>query len=245
VLVLEFDRRYLLGAVHEIARDRKTENMNIVQAPAVPLNKPEGYKLLLASVHEFAPKDDSELLVVIDHESACFAGKENEDDPNRKWIQNLDAVAANYPVSFLVVCQAPKEWRGDIVDLPIGSRILTAWADTVVSIRRKGRATRTLEVVSNYGEVEPITYTKEFQVVPTEQIEETKRETAMAIIKERWHEFKYPNITKKVEEIVKTLGFSPKTVWDAYRAVKLLKKAAGTQIPLDARDAEETRQAEK
>ena len=227
VLLLEFDRRFLVNAIHEIAQGKNTGNMSIIQAPAVPLNEREGLKFLLESVRRFRPEDGSPLLVIIDHKSACFSGKENEDAPNRQWIETLDKVARMYPVSYLVICQAPKGWRGDVVDLPIGSRILTAWADTVISIDKPSRDTRRLEMVSNYGELEPITYTKDFQVIPTEVTEETKRETAMTIIEEHWDEFKYPNISKKVEEITDTLGYSYKTVWDAYREVKRLKKATG------------------
>ena len=107
VLFLEFDRRFLRAAVQEIAHGQETEKMSILAAPAVPLNEDEGYGLLLASVRGFESEGDGNLLVVIDHKSACFAGKENEDHPNRQWINNLDKVEQLYPVSYLVICQAP------------------------------------------------------------------------------------------------------------------------------------------
>ena len=68
-------------------------------------------------------------------------------------------------MSYLVVCQAPKDWKGEVVDLPIGSRLTAAWADTVISIQRVNKDTRRLEMASNYGELESITYTKDFEVV--------------------------------------------------------------------------------
>ncbi|MFX0206544.1 MAG: hypothetical protein ACFFDT_11210, partial [Candidatus Hodarchaeota archaeon] len=50
------------------------------------------------------------------------AGKENEDYPNRKWLDTLEKVDQVHPVSYLVICQAPKGWSGETVDLPFGSR---------------------------------------------------------------------------------------------------------------------------
>ena len=102
----------------------------------------------------------------------------------------------------------------------------------MISIQKAGRDARRLEIASNYGELEPITYTKDFQVVPAEITEETKRETAMTIIEEHWEEFKYPKISEKVEEIAEKIGCSYGTVWDAYREVKKLKKAAGGEPEL-------------
>lgn len=165
VLFLEFDRRFLLTAIHEIARGKNTDRMSILPAPAIPLNDNEGYKFLLASVIKCYFTSDRELLIIIDHKSACFAGKENEDQSNRKWLETLEKVDRVHPVSYLVLCQAPKGWRGETVDLPFGSRMLTAWADTVVSIQRASKDTRRLEMVSNYGEIKPFLFTKDFKVI--------------------------------------------------------------------------------
>lgn len=224
VLVLEFDRRFLLSAVHEIAQGRRADNMQILAANPTPLNTFEGYRLLLGAVHSCYPRSGSELLVIIDHKSACFAGKENEDVPNRNWIKALDEVNRAFPATFLVLCQAPKGWKGEIVDLPFGSRILTAWADTVISIQRPNRDTRKLEMVSNYGEIEPITYTKDFQVVTQDYAEESKLENAKTLIMERWNEFRYPYITDKVEEVADKLACSYSTAWTAYSEAKKLMK---------------------
>jgi hypothetical protein len=139
--------------------------------------------------------------------------------PNREWIKNLDIVAANHGNSYLVVCQAPKKWRGEIVDLPIGSRILTAWADTVISINKTETKFRKLEISTNYNEIEPIIYNKDFQIV-VEEATLTKSDLAAEILRERWSECKYPNIGKVVAEIAKNIGCSYKPVWDAYRIVK-------------------------
>ena len=78
VLLLEFDRRFLINTIHEIAGGQRTEMMHIIPAQGLALNEFEGYRFLLASVRECCPKDNSPLLVILDHKSACFAGKENE-----------------------------------------------------------------------------------------------------------------------------------------------------------------------
>lgn len=224
VLFLEFDRRFLLTTIHEIAKDKSTDRMSIISAPPTPLNEEEGFKLLAASVIKGYSNSDGRLLVIIDHKSACFAGKEGEDQSNRKWLETLDRVNKIRPVTYLVICQAPKDWKGDIVDLPFGSRLLAAWADTVASIQRAGRNARKLEMVSNYGEIDPITYTKDFQIIGIED-EETKLEIVMTYIQEHWDEFVYPNISKKVEESVQKTGVSYSTAWSAYNEVKRLMKA--------------------
>lgn len=61
VLVLEFDRRFLLSAVHEIAQGKKADNMEILPANPTPLNEFEGYRLLLDAVHRCYPKTEGEL----------------------------------------------------------------------------------------------------------------------------------------------------------------------------------------
>lgn len=230
VLFLEFDRRFLLTAVHEIAKGKRTDMMQILPANATPLNELEGYRLLLDAVRSCYPKSNGQLLVIIDHKSACFAGKENEDSPNRRWIETLDKVNNVYPVTYLILCQAPKGWKGEIVDLPFGSRLLTAWADTVISIQRPNKDTRKLEMISNYGEIEPITYTKDFQIVTQDSTEESKLENAKTVIQERWSEFKYPDITDKVEEVADKLGCSYSTAWTAYSEAKKLMKAKEVTI---------------
>jgi hypothetical protein len=234
VLVLEFDRRFLLSAVHEIAQGKRADNMEILPANPTPLNDMEGFRLLMHAVHACYPKSNGQLLVIIDHKSACFTGKENEDVPNRKWIETLDRVNSAFPVVFLVLCQAPKGWKGEIVDLPFRSRILTAWADTVISIQRPNKDTRKFEMISNYGEIEPITYTKDFRVVMQDSGEESKLENAKTLIMEKWDEFKYPNISDKVEEIAEQLGCSYSTVWTAYSEAKKLKRTQGTMILSDS-----------
>ena len=171
--------------------------MYIIPAQGLALNEFEGYRLLLAAAREYSTIDKNPLLIIIDHKSACFAGKENEDVPNKKRIENLDKVAKIYPVSYLVVCQSPKAWTGEIVDLPTGSRILTAWADTVVAIRRPNKESRRLESASNYGEIDPITYTRDFQIIPSDNSDESKLESAKIAIQEQWDEFVYPNISKR------------------------------------------------
>lgn len=238
VLLLEFDRRYLKTTIQEIAKGRKAENMIIIPASAIPLNYFEGYRFLLASVQKSCP-DNGQLVVIIDHKSACFAGKENEDAPNRHWLQHLDKVASVYPVTYLVVCQAPKGWRGETVDLPYGSRLLAAWADTIVSIQKPSRDTRRLEMVSNYGEIEPITYTKDFMVVRGDAQEETKLEAAITIIREEWGEFIYPNIAKKVTEVAEKVECGYSTAWAAYTEVKKLMK--GIERTTQAPDSETPR----
>ena len=84
-------------------------------------------------------------------------------------------------------------------------------------------------MVSNYGEIEPITYTKDFQIVSSDTVEETKLEAAMTIIDEQWAEFKYPSISKKVAEIAEKLGCSYSTAWTAYAEVKKRRKATGNE----------------
>ncbi len=229
VLLLEFDRRYLIALIHEISKGKKTEMMHIIPAQGVALNELEGYRLLLASVNKYCPKDGSPLLVIIDHKSACFAGKENDDAPNKEWIANLDKIANVWPVSYLVISQAPKSWKGDLVDLPIGSRVLTAWADTIVAVWKPNRESRRLEMSTNYREIDPITYTKDFRVIADDAVDETKLEAAMTIIQEQWDEFVYPDITKKVQEVVEKSGCSYTTAWAAYREVKKLMKATGSE----------------
>jgi len=237
VLFLEFDRRFLLAPIHEIAKGKHTNNMSIISAQVMPLNDEEGYKFLLSCVFKGYLYGDGQLLVIIDHKSACFAGKESEDYPNRKWLDTLDKVDRVSPLTYLVICQAPKGWKGDLVDLPFGSRLLTAWADTVVFIQRAGRDARKLEMVSNYGEIDPITYTKDFQVIGSDD-EETKLEIAMTYIREHWGEFIYPKISQKVEESVQKTGVSYTTAWKAYDEVKKLMKAKkpDTQEGDDAKD---------
>lgn len=242
VLFIEFDRRFLNNAIKDITLGQKSDNMHILPAPPTPLNSKEGYNFLLASVHEFAPKDGSGLLVIIDHKSACFGGKENEDATNRQWVKTLDDVERLFrdQISYLVICQAPKDWRGDIVDLPIGSRILAAWADTVISLKPHSKEARSLEMVSNYGELDLITYTKDFLVVREETAAKTKFDMAVVIVEERWDEFQPNRICEKVEEIASVIGCGYSTVWDAYRTVRnekrlqaVVDKAADQQRYLD------------
>jgi hypothetical protein len=243
VLLLEFDRRYLIALIHELSKGERTELMHIIPAQGVALNEPEGYQLLLESVKRYCPEDGKPLLVIIDHKSACFAGKKNEDAPNRKWIANLDKIAEIFPISYLVVCQEPKGLNKVIVDSPIGSRVLGAWADTIITIDRPNRFSRKLEMASNYGEKEPITYTKDFRIIGSDVDEESKVEAAMTIIQEQWDEFVYPNITSKIQEVVEKSGCSYTTAWAAYREVKKLMKATRAETTPDAEpdsDDEET-----
>ena len=110
--------------------------------------------------------------------------------------------------------------------MPFGSRILTAWADTVVAIQRTGsRDARRLEMISNYGEIDPVTYTKDFKVIRGDIQEETKREAAITIIREQWGEFIYPNIARKVTEVAEKVECGYSTAWSAYTEVKQLMKA--------------------
>lgn len=238
VLVLEFDRRYLIALIHELAGGKPTDMMHIIPAQGIALNEFEGYQLLLAAVQKYCPTDGSPLLVIIDHKSACFAGKENDDAPNKVWTANLDKVAAVYPVSYLVVSQAPKNWRGDTVDLPIGSRALTHWADTIVSIQKPNRESRILEMASNYGEIEPLTYTKDFRVIDVAAIEKTKLEATMAIIQERWGEFT-KDVSRRVREVADEADCSYTTAWAAYREVKAIMMVAdSTKAPDPEPDSE-------
>jgi RecA-family ATPase len=224
VLLLEFDRRYLQNSIYEIFEGQPADLMSIIPATGVALNEEEGYRLLLASAREYTLRGENPLLIIIDHKSACFTGKENEDAPNKAWIANLDKVAQHYPVTYLVICQAPKGWKGDIVDLPLGSRIVTAWADTIVSLTKPSRDTQQIDMVSNYGEIDPITYTKDFQIVPPDTSDESKLESAKIAMQEQWDEFKYPNISKKVADIAEKIGVSYSTAWAAYNEVKQLMK---------------------
>jgi len=236
VLLLEFDRRYLLNLIHEISGGQMTDMMHVIPAQGLALNEFEGYRLLLAVAQKYHPEDGSPLLIIIDHKSACFAGKENEDAPNKKWIASLDKVAKIYNVAYLVISQAPKSWKGDIVDLPIGSRTLTSWADSIVSIQKPNRQTRRLEMASNYGEIEPITYTKDFQVVVNDDIEVTKLDVAMTAIEERWSDFVPPNISQKVVEVAEMVDCGYSTAWTAYKEVKEMMKAKKP----DTQEADET-----
>jgi len=244
VLYLEFDRRFLLAAIHEIAAAKSTDRMEIVTAPATPLNEEEGYRLLLASVLRSFEDMKSPLLVIIDHKSACFSGTETEDRPNRKWLETLDRVNRQRPVSYLVLCQAPKGWGGELVDLPFGSRLLTAWADTVMSLKRtNNRDTRILEMISNYGEIDPITYTKDFKVVDVSAIEKTKVKAAMTIFQDRWSDFTRGDISRKVRAVADEVGCGYSTVWTAYREVKKVKLGTTDETNLDS--LPESREKEK
>jgi hypothetical protein len=79
-------------------------------------------------------------------------------------------------------------------------------------------------MVSNYGEIEPITYTKGFQIITPDNSDESKLESAKIAIQEHWDEFKYPNISKKVTDIAEKLGISYSTAWSAYNEVKQIMK---------------------
>lgn len=217
VLYVDFDRRYLRNTIGELTSE-PSDNFYLTKPSALALNERQGIEVLDDMVSSVKPK-----LVIIDHKSACFSGKENEDEPNRRWCRNLDKVAAKYGVSYLVICQAPKSWRGDIVDLPIGSRILTAWADTIISLKPSGKGFRKLEVESNYGEVEPVVYNKQFQIAPEEQLEKTKLDKAIDAMRALWTQF--PNPTEKVEQVTKLVSCGKNTAWNAYNEVKREKAA--------------------
>jgi hypothetical protein len=222
VAYLEFDRRFLTNTIHQLASEEEREMIKdwyIWKLPALALNRDADLKEIDKIVAKTKPD-----LVVIDHKSACFAGSENDDEPNRKWVQGLDTLAEKYGIVLLVVAQCPKRWRGDIQDLPLGSRILTAWADTIISITKSGDNARKIEISSNYGELEPIHYDNNFNVVTGEYTEITKQDIAKDMLLERWEECVYPNITKIVSDIAAKIKVSYKTVWDAYREIKLEKQ---------------------
>lgn len=227
VLYMEFDRRYLRDTIGQLT-DKPNDNMSFCKVSGIALNEAKGLQFLDEIVKELEPR-----LVIIDHKSACFSGKENEDEPNRRWISNLDIIANKYDVSFLIICQAPKGWRGDIVDLPIGSRILTAWADTIISLQPSGEGFRKLEVRSNYGEVEPVVYNKEFQIAPEELLEETKLSKALGYMRSLWEQV--PNPTERVEQVAKLVPCGKNTAWNAYREIKR-EKAAEELATLEAKD---------
>jgi len=113
------------------AKGKRTDFVTLVtKLPSIALNDKHGIAEVEKIIVEVKPKS-----VVIDHKSACFADKESEDEPNHKWLNNLDTLAKKYELTYLVICQAPKGWRGDTVDLPSGSQVLTAWADTTILIK--------------------------------------------------------------------------------------------------------------
>lgn len=219
VLYLEFDRRRLDMAIHEIAGDKETEDVVFVPLQLLAINTDDGFKTFEGIIKAFCQRyKEQEVLVVIDHKSFSFFGKENDDVPNKIWKDNLDRVAKDLPVTYLVLAQAPKGWGGDVVDLPFGSRALGAWADTIISVTPSGRSFRRLDVVSNYGDVEPLIYDKEFTVYQQEEIEAPKLARAVECMREIWDEFPLPS--KKVEKAKVMAGCGWNTAWDAYKQVR-------------------------
>lgn len=229
VIYLEFDRRNLRLVIQELTQGQAINGMEVMPLSAIALNTKDGYELLANIVREFRRGKEGETVVMIDHKSVCFIGKENDDAPNRVWIGNLDKVAELFPVTYLVVCQAPKNWHGTIADLPIGSRILAAWADTIISLQPSGKTFRKLEVSGNYDELEPIIYNKQFQIVDKVS-EETKTEQAIEAIRKIWGRLIYPDITKEVEKVAESVGCSYGIAWDAYREVKKEKTSGKSSI---------------
>jgi len=235
VLYIEFDRRSLINSINTIASDGLWGSFYIYKASVVALNTEEGLNFLDGLI-QLMVKEKKAMpnLIIIDHKSACFSGKEADDDSNRKWIQNLDIIAERYSVAYLVVCQAPKGFKGeleDIVDLPFGSRILTAWADTVISIKKKGNKYRQLEIASNYSDLESIVYDKEFHIVI--EAETTKVDVVQELLLAQWSEMKPGQVSARIEAISKEAKCSYKTTWDAYKIIKEEKKLEKIQKEQD------------
>ncbi len=218
-LYLDFDRRFLTNTVHSITSVQLTheENWMIAQPTGLCINHPEDFKVIDELIAMAKPK-----LVVIDHKSACFLGKENDDEPNKVWTRNIDELHAKYGAAFLVVCQAPKGWNpsNDIIDMPYGGRQLGAWLDTMISISKSGKTFRKLQRVGNYdGELE-LTYNKDFRVVSKDIEEVTIVELAKELLAERWSGCVKPHVSAVIKGVAKNLGCSQPPVWDAYKELK-------------------------
>lgn len=228
VLYLDFDRRFLSATVQTLTNVHLMHPANwyIAQPTGLAINNGNDILKIEELITEIKPK-----LVVIDHKSACFLGKENEDEPNHRWLGNLDKLHAKYGLAYLVVCQAPKGWRGELIDLPYGGRPLTAWLDTLLSLSKNGKNFRKLERTSNYGEeLEPVVYNKYFQIV-TEKVDEyTKTDLAKELLAERWSECVRPHTTTVIKEIAKEIGSSLPPVWDAYTELKQEKAISEQQV---------------
>ena len=219
VLYLDFDRRFLTNTVHSITSVQLTheENWMISQPTGRCINHPEDFKVIDELIGLAKPK-----LVVIDHKSACFLGKENEDESNKAWTRGIDALHTKYGAAFLVLCQAPKGWSSsnDIIDMPYGGRQLGAWLDTMISLSRSGKHFRKLQRVGNYeGELE-LTYDKDFRVVTEDAAEITKIDLAKELLAERWAECVKPHVSRIIKEVARDLGCSQPPVWDAYKELK-------------------------
>ena len=236
VIYLDFDHRYQKNTIDALTSDFSGE-FYYIQPDFVALNEKAGLEYLDGLAKGWQPG-----LIIIDHKSACFSGKENDDDTTRKWIQTLNVISDKYGVSFLILCQAPKSWGGgteDIIDLPFGSRILTAWADTIISLSQKGKNFRMLESVSNYDSIEAITYDAHFIALP-EEVKTNKTDGVKEALLARWEECKPPNISKIIEEVSKEIGCGYKTTWGVYREIRDEKRLDNAQKE-QARSSDESK----
>jgi hypothetical protein len=222
VLYLEFDRRDMTKTLRQMNQG-SSGNLYIAGVQGLAINEERGFQVVDQFVAEVKPG-----LVIIDHKSASFAGDENDGESNRHWINSLDKIAAKYgPLSYLVICQGPKRWkaRDDIVDLPIGSRALSAWCDTVIALQRSGENYRRLRIASNYGEIEPITYNKEFEVIDEKGAADAVFNKAVELMKELWD--KYPNARERAAKVAREVPCGIDVAWNAHKEVKLQRMEKG------------------
>lgn len=222
VLYLEFDRRFLVNTFHELTT-KANSDFRLVQLRGVALNTASGKQQVMDILKDFAASGITFDLLIIDHKTACVAGKESDDDATRDWVQAVDDIIATYPMAVLVVVQPPKGYRADIVDSAFGSRVLSAWADTVLRLERDGgnKEFRKLEGVSNYGDIDAIRYNKKFEIAADKVEEKTLQQKAADAIRQLPWPMQQTKAT--VESIARTIQCSVGTAWNAYREVKLEK----------------------
>ena len=218
VLYVLFDRRNMVETLHRLnqIQNMETDNFFYVPMQGIALNEPQGFKAFKEVVIGIEPD-----LTIIDHKSASFAGDENEIEPNRVWTNNLDEVADICGTSYLIVCQAPKNWKTkDISSLPSGHTKLAAWVDTIISIQATGENYRKLQVQSNNAdEIEPIIYTKDFQVIDESGAKEARFNKALKLMRELWSV--EPIAKKRAAKVSRDVPCGINVAWNAHKEVKL------------------------
>ena len=208
----------MIETLHRLNRiqSMKTDNFFYVPMQGTALNEPEGFKAFKQIATTIEPD-----LTMIDHKSAAFAGDENDTEPNRIWINNLDEVADICGTSYLVVCQAPKNWKTkDISCLPSGHTKLAAWIDTIIALEPTAENYRKLQALSNNGDgIEPIVYTKDFKVIDDSADKEATFNKAVKLMRELWTV--EPNARKRAAKVSREVPCGINIAWNAYKEVKL------------------------
>ena len=233
VLYLSFDKAWLTPMVQRLTNGidiDALDNLLIVKwniPTPLDLDKGSGYDQLAKLTEETKAN-----IIVLDPKALTMYGDEDSVKDNVKWMENADKLQVNYPVTLVLIHHVPKGAKStDIIDLPRGSSALAAWADVVVSLKKKAPSFRTVEVISRY-EVDPepleLEFRGKFSIAPEEEEKKVKFQEAIVALMNSYGKVKPTELVRKVAEEV---GISESYCWQAWdKAKSLLSKDSSVVV---------------